>query len=130
MFSNTRAHKRIPCDALGFLKIGDDRKVLHSINVSRNGACLRVDMDVWSSIEDVDHIEGRLNVGGEDLDFEGRICWSSEETIQVEGPEGTEDKETVLFGIQFTVVDQLIIQGVMESISILVEPPPDESFNI
>ena len=130
MFSESRAHKRIPCDAIGFLTIGDDRKALQSINVSRTGACLRVGLDVWSLVEDSHQIEGRLNVGGEDLDFLGRICWSSGETLEVEGPEGAEARETVIFGIEFVDVDQLIINGILESVSILVEPPPDESFNL
>lgn len=123
MFSNTRAHRRIPCDSLGFLSLGDTRKAIQIINFSRNGACLRSDLTVWGQIEDLSHIEGRLNVAGQDFDFKARICWSSEDTLAEEGLDGIIEREMVIFGVEFISADSAIVDGVLESLSIVDEPP-------
>ncbi len=115
---NTRSEKRIPCDALGFLQLGEERLGLQTLNVSRHGACLRTGLTAWATIEDLDRITGRLNMGGQDFNFTARICWSAME------------EEHVRFGVEFVETDGEVLEGVLESMSILEEPAPTDTFNL
>ncbi len=123
---NTRTHNRIPCDALGFLQLGETRLALQTINVSRNGACLRLHHESWDAIEEAESISGRLILGGEDFNFTARICWSFREDPE---PLGSQ-KIYIRFGVEFTEWDEVVMESVLESLSIVTEEPPDNSFNL
>jgi len=124
--ANTRTQNRIPCDALGFLSMGENRLALQTVNVSKNGACLRIHADAWPSIEDLESISGRLVLGGEDFDFSGRICWSYREDDNLQPG----DRIYVRFGVEFTEFNQTLMASVLESLSIVEDTSSDDSFNI
>ena len=115
---DSRAHKRISFDALGFLQMGDVRIGVQTVNVSKNGACLSVGEGSWAGLEDLDLVVGRLNLGGQDFNFTGRICWSMFEI------------DKVVFGIEFVDADRPVMMAMLESMSILEDEPPTDSFNL
>jgi len=114
----TRLFKRVPCDGTGHIQLEEKRHTLVAVNLSKGGACLRVDEVVWKKIEDEASIAGVLQVEGDDFHFVARVCWSS----------STADK--VHFGVAFLESDTHIINGILERLSIVEDDPPDLTFNI
>jgi hypothetical protein len=114
----TRLYKRIACDGTGHLQIAGDRCELTAVNLSKGGACIRVDEPIWSKIEEEPTIEGVLQVDGQDFHFVARVCWSSTA------------EEKVHFGVAFLESDTHILNDILERLSIVENEPPDLTFNI
>jgi len=114
-----RAHKRIPCEAFGSLTLGDVSLAVRAINVSAGGACLEVSLKRWAEIEDFDTLSGFLNLAGERFQFTGRVAWSS----------GVD--EAVRFGLEFVDFDRIMMNGILESLSIVdAEDMPSDRFQL
>lgn len=118
MFRDLRASNRIPCQGSAELQFQDHQATCEVANLSRGGACLLVALDTWAWLEEIDDLEGRVDVDGEAFTFEARICWSS-----MEG-------EKVRFGVEFRNCDREILDRVYERLSIVDEEPEDGSFNL
>lgn len=122
-FREARAHIRYSFDALGFLQIGEERLGIQTLDVSRNGAGLRIGAEGWAAIEDMEDIQGQLNLGGQPFPFKARVCWSAGE------PETDDGKPHVRFGIAFTEWDPIIVEAMLESMAIEDDEPGD-TFNL
>ncbi len=114
----TRLYKRIACDGTGHIQCGEDRFTLVAVNLSKGGACLRLDEAAWEKVEDEPSIDGVLQVEGDDFHFVARVCWSST------------NEGKVHFGVAFLESDTHILSGILERLSIVEDEPPDLTFNI
>ena len=88
------------------------------VNLSRGGACLMVDLEIWAALEDMSQVAGGMRVSGRDFRFTGRICWSLIEDMKVR------------FGLEFLEWDKEILEHVIEDLSVVPEEPPDNTFNL
>ena len=127
MLAATRAFKRFSFDAIGFLQVEDERLSIQTVDVSANGACIRTPEESWLKVEELDTLNGRLNLGGQDFNFKARVCWSAAENTQ----DGEDDRTFVRFGLEFIESDAEVIESVLESNSIITEDDTSmDSFNI
>ncbi|CAM2005321.1 PilZ domain-containing protein [Acanthopleuribacter pedis] len=118
MYQNQRNAPRIPCDGDGYLVLGDERPATEVGNISKGGACLLVPFDTWVLMEELDVIDGGVTIDNSAFTFTGRICWSLVENNRVR------------FGLEFIRSDRDIIEKVLENLSLMVEEPEDNSFNL
>ena len=115
---DARLYQRLPFDGEGRLTLQEGQAEVTTINISKGGACLRVDKSCWFQIEALDQISGVLGIDGSDFNFNGRICWSST------------NGERVHFGVEFLDCDRDLINQVLERMSIVENTDGGDPFII
>lgn len=118
MYQNKRIAPRIPCDGEAYLTLETEKSAAGVENISKGGACLLVPFDTWVLMEDLDLVDGGVAINDANFTFTGRICWSLVENKRVR------------FGLEFVRCDQEIIDKVLENLSLMVDEPEDNSFNL
>jgi len=112
-----RLFKRIPFAGTGTLAVAGTHHPLATVNLSKGGACLRVEEAVWSVIEELPALTGSIALEDGAFDFTARICWSSA------------GEEAVVFGVAFTQCDRVRLDAAIEKLTMDDEPRMD-SFNL
>ena len=114
---DNRQTPRFPCKGSGHLDHEATSIIFDLVNLSHNGACLSMSSSQWSPFEEEEAVKGQFSTKGEDINFNGRICWS------------TDDGSKVFFGVQFGEVQFELVDRVLMNIQV-IDAPPMDPFNI
>ena len=116
MNPDRRKENRIPLVGGGFLLVKGKNESVEFMDISNQGACLKLTRKQWSLVGNAEYLSGALLIEGREFPFKAAISWSSYE----EGFYRT--------GIQFLKYDQELLDYLLKGLCHLEEPAGDNSF--
>ena len=113
-----RQDPRIRFKGSGTVTVNGEAIPLETVNLSKGGGCFQTHAQQWQVLEDSDLISGKFTVDEHEVQFEGRVCWSSESEAQVQ------------FGVQFSSWDAHKLEAILIQNDQTESESRQNSFNI